>query len=365
VAVSARDPSAGPDQSGQDARLFQQHHLDGVSRTFAFTIPQLPAGLRETVTNAYLLCRIADTIEDDPGLDADAKDSFHVRFIEAASNGKAVESFSRDLDEALVPTTVQAERDLIRDCPRVLGVTRDMADRPRRAVLDCLSTMSRGMAKYARNQSPRGLTNIAECEDYCYYVAGVVGEMLTEIFCDHSPEIDARRADLEQRSVDFGLGLQMTNILKDIRDDHRHGVCWLPREVFARYGYDLDRLGQDLGDDGPAFSSGVRDLVAVAHAHLRRALEYTLAIDRSEVGVRRFLIWATLLATSTLRKISAQPLFQSGQEVKVSRRRVAAIVALSNTVIRSNFGLSALFNASAIGLPLGPQVSSGPHRKGS
>jgi NADP-dependent 3-hydroxy acid dehydrogenase YdfG len=57
-------------------------------------------------------------------------------------------------------------------------------------------------------------------------------------------------------------------------------------------------------------------------------------------------------ATSTLGKISANPLHRSGAEVKVSRRRVAAIVALSNTLVRSNFGLTTLFNATALGLPL-------------
>ena len=42
--------------------------LNKVSRSFALTIPQLPKKLRRTVTNAYLLCRIVDTIEDEPGL---------------------------------------------------------------------------------------------------------------------------------------------------------------------------------------------------------------------------------------------------------------------------------------------------------
>jgi len=85
--------------------------------------------------------------------------------------------------------------------------------------------------------------------------------------------------------------------------------------------------------------------------HAVVALDDTRLVDRNEVGIRLFLIWATLLATSTLRKISARPLYSTGSEVKVSRRRVAAIVALSNTMIRSIFGLTALFNADALWLP--------------
>ena len=91
--------------------------------------------------------------------------------------------------------------------------------------------------------------------------------------------------------------------------------------------------------------------LGIAHAHLREALDYTLVIPNHETGIRRFLIWAALLAVSTLRKIDANPLFASGAQVKVSRRRVAAIVATSNVVIRSNFGLGALFSAAARGLP--------------
>jgi farnesyl-diphosphate farnesyltransferase len=47
---------------------FQAVLLEGVSRTFALTIPQLPTDLYTAVANAYLLCRIVDTIEDEISL---------------------------------------------------------------------------------------------------------------------------------------------------------------------------------------------------------------------------------------------------------------------------------------------------------
>ncbi|HEY5567564.1 MAG TPA: squalene/phytoene synthase family protein, partial [Gammaproteobacteria bacterium] len=52
----------------RDDLEYQASILPGVSRTFALTIPVLPDRLAEVVTNAYLLCRLADTIEDDVGL---------------------------------------------------------------------------------------------------------------------------------------------------------------------------------------------------------------------------------------------------------------------------------------------------------
>ena len=341
----------GGETASDDARVHESM-LEGVSRTFAFTIPQLPEQLRETVTNAYLLCRIADTIEDDPILDSDAKDGFHGAFLEALESGRGTEVFARECSSRLGPDTLAAERELISECSRVIRVTHSLDPHQRHAIQTCVSTMSSGMADFERRRSLDGLDHVAELERYCYFVAGVVGEMLTEFFCHHSPEIDRQRDRLEARAVSFGLALQMTNILKDVWDDYENGVCWLPREVFGRHGYDLSELQPHHNGNGAAFAASMRHMVGIAHAHLREALEYTLVIPSHETGIRRFLIWAALLAASTLRKISNDPLFSAGTEVKVSRRTVAGIVGLSNAFIRSNTGLAGLFNVAARGLPL-------------
>src|SRR5690554_2836781 len=76
---------------------YQAQILPGVSRTFALTIPVLPERLAEVVTNAYLLCRIADTIEDDVGLDNVQKSLFHERFIAVVEGSESAESFAADL----------------------------------------------------------------------------------------------------------------------------------------------------------------------------------------------------------------------------------------------------------------------------
>jgi farnesyl-diphosphate farnesyltransferase len=349
---SADGGAAGPEFHLVNEPEFHDRLLAGVSRTFAFTIPQLPDGLREAVTNAYLLCRIADTIEDDPKLDAESKDRFLRLLLEALETGYGAEAFARALSPRLAPTTLAAEIELVRQSPRVLRVTRCLASRQRSAIHRCVATMSSGMSDFERGSNRTGLADMAALERYCYFVAGVVGEMLTELFCAHSKKIDARHDNLEARAVSFGIGLQLTNILKDVWEDYAHGVCWLPRDVFSDRGYDLDQLAPHHNGRGPAFAASMRHLVGVAHGYLREALAYTLVIPRSEPGIRRFLIWAALLAVSTLGKISANPLFESGARVKVSRRRVKAIVALSNATIRSDMGLGALFSAAARGLPL-------------
>ena len=62
----------------------------------------------------------------------------------------------------------------------------------------------------------------------------------------------------------------MTNILKDVWEDRSRGACWLPQEVFTRHGIDLAQLAPGRPD--ARFDAGMRELVGVAHAHLRNAL---------------------------------------------------------------------------------------------
>ena len=73
---------------------FQRDILPGVSRTFALTIPVLPPRLADVVANAYLLCRLADTIEDDVGLTDEQKSVFHERFVRIAEGSEAPEPFA-------------------------------------------------------------------------------------------------------------------------------------------------------------------------------------------------------------------------------------------------------------------------------
>jgi len=177
-----------------------------------------------------------------------------------------------------------------------------------------------------------------------------VGEMLTDLFCDYSTEIARRRASLSALAASFAQGLQMTNILKDVWEDRSRGVCWLPQDVFTRHGIDLGQVSAASVD--PRFSSGMTELVAVAHAHLRNALDYTLLIPGKEKGIRRFCLWAIGLAVLTLRKIAHNPGFTAGAQVKVKRSAVSMTMLLTNTFISNDWVLRRLFAAAAKGLPL-------------
>jgi farnesyl-diphosphate farnesyltransferase len=337
-------------RASADDLAYQRSILPGVSRTFALTIPVLPERLAIVMTNAYLLCRLADTIEDDPGLAQEQKSHFHARFVAVVEGNEAAAPFAADLAPLLSDRILPAEHDLVRHTPAVIRVTHAFSAEERAALTRCVAIMCRGMPEFQRNKSLRGLADLDELAEYCYYVAGVVGEMCTELFCLHCPELAPKREAMLELSVSFGQGLQMTNILKDVWDDRQSGACWLPRSVFDSERFDLERL-EDL-HEGPEFRAGLNTLLGVAHRHLRNALEYTCMIPKREVGIRRFCLWAIGLAVLTLRKIHRNPTFRSGSDVKVSRRTVKATVLTTNLTLMSNRALRMIFARAADGLPL-------------
>lgn len=338
-----RDISALADDALQ-ARL-----LDGVSRTFALTIPQLPEPLARPVSNAYLLCRIVDTIEDEVGLTSSQKRTFCQQFIHVVAGTENPQRLADELAPLLSEQTIPAEHELIRLIPRVIAITHSF-DAPQREALSlCVEVMGRGMAEYQDRDLRYGLANMAEMSDYCYYVAGVVGEMLTRLFCHYSPEIAAHRDRMMSLAVSFGQGLQMTNILKDLWDDHARGVCWLPRDIFQAAGFELATLRP--GHNDPRFCHGFQTLIGIAHGHLRNALEYTMLIPRHETGLREFCLWALGMAILTLRKINANLHFTDSTQVKISRRSVKATIITGRLTLRSNALLRAAFYLAGLGLP--------------
>jgi farnesyl-diphosphate farnesyltransferase len=330
--------------------VYQDHILPYVSRTFALTIPQLPLGLRIAVTCAYLLCRIADTIEDEPALSPPETLAFLQRFSAVLAGRGEAGPLAREIEQRLTDRTLATERDLVSNMERVIEVMRRLNEPQRAAIQRCVELMCYGMPRFQFSASLKGLAQSSDLDDYCYYVAGVVGEMLTELFCDYSAEIARHRVALSAIAASFAQGLQMTNILKDVWEDRSRGACWLPQDVFTRYGVDLANVSSDPFN--PRFGEGYRELLGVAHAHLRNALEYTLLIPSKEAGIRRFCLWAIGLAVLTLRKIEQNPRFTAGAQVKVPRSAVAMTRILTQVAGRSDWMLRRLFAQAARGLPL-------------
>jgi len=332
------------------AEAYQNQILPEVSRTFALTIPQLDVRLRTVIANAYLLCRIADTIEDEQALPGDVKQQFHDRFTRVVASTEDPHSFARDLAPLLNGNTLAAERDLVAHTASILAVTDGFNPVQRESLARCIRTMCTGMPDFERRASTAGLADMREMDRYCYYVAGIVGQTLTDLFCDFSPRIAERHEAMSKLDVSFGQGLQMTNILKDFWEDRERGVCWLPHDLFARAGVELGEVRRN--DVPAAFGKAYAQLIGIAHSHLRNALDYTLLIPEKEVGIRRFCLIALGLAMRTLSSILARPDFTAAAQVKVPRKVVKKIVIVSRLFAGYSRVLQRWFARLAEDLPL-------------
>ncbi len=347
----------------QADEALQSRLLDGVSRTFALTIPQLPNDLYPVVANAYLLCRIVDTIEDETSLSPEQKRQFCSAFVEVVKYGADATQFSQNLTPLLSTQTIPAEHELVKQIPPIIKITRSFSDIQISALSGCVETMANGMPQFQAQGLDKGLPTMDEMDRYCYYVAGCVGEMLAKLFCEYSSEIAPNEAVLMNLSVSFGQGLQMTNILKDIWDDLDRGVCWLPQDIFDEYGYDLAKLSPD--QDSEAFKAGLEHLIEIAHFHLANALSFTLLIPKHETGIRNFCLWALGMAVLTLKKIKENLNFNNSNQVKISRYSVKATVLCSRLCGSHDGLLKLLFNWCGRGLSISQfhKISKIQHNK--
>lgn len=308
-------------ENSQTDLAYQKAILSSVSRTFALTIPLLPPIIEKVVGNTYLLCRIVDTIEDAAELTPEAKKNLSALFLDVVLERAPVESFVELCLDALKNYSNHDELDLIAHTPTVLRILHTCSSHDQEAVSRCVSIMSEGMSRFHGRQTEAGLKDLSEFEDYCYVVAGVVGELLTSIFRHYSPQFSKNIQGHENLAIAFGQALQMTNILKDSPEDRARGVSWKPAN--------LSQL----------------DLLQIAYQKLSDSLTYILLIPKEEVGMRRFCLLAFGLAVLTLDKLAAGDHFERQEDIKLSRNTVwlfygfTKIAAGSNGLIKSFFYL--------------------------
>ena len=337
---------------------FCRRALPEVSRTFALNIPVLPPPLDLVVTVAYLLCRIADTLEDEArGRVSERAELFHslgrlVR-LEPGWEERSAEFAQRSV-EALRPSAPSAEVQLVQGTPIVLEAMRELPEWTHRHIAACVHEMTDGMARMMialEGGAPQGLPDLRDTLQYCYYVAGTVGVMLTGLFVDGYDSVRPRKTDLAPRAPAFGRALQLTNILKDVREDLDRGFCWLPRTSMERHGIAPGTLL--LPENRGAAVAMLDDLVAVARHECDVAFEYSLLLPATEPGLRLFCLWPLLFALRTLALLAHNPAVFETAPVKIDRGTVMRIMVLTRESITDDHALESLYAECARGLPEG------------
>ncbi len=309
-----------------------------VSRTFAPTIRRLPSGLRLHVTVAYLLCRIADTVEDSEDLSLDKKKSMLETYanIFSAGDKNSLPEFNNYLPA--LPRK-SADDELVYNLEKVLHVYHSFSPMMQSHIAKWVVEMSHGMHKYAQAIHKRRfsfLKSMRELDEYTYYVAGTVGYLLTELFSYSSNKITPPiRQKMELLAGSFGKGLQLVNIIRDMTVDLRRGQSYIPNELLKKYR--LTRVTIYQHENAKKAEQLFNELIRNAVEHLDRALDYILLIPKEETRIRLFCMLPLFWAMRTLQKIQENTLALLGSDkIKVTRGIIRKEYFLALVNMRSN-----------------------------
>jgi len=306
--------------------------LPQVSRTFALNIAQLEGDVYRAILLGYLFFRIADTFEDNNFQnEAEKIESLH-HFAEIFRGNKNLDE-RLELYESLKFRWEEEspDKNMLENGDKVLRCYFDLPDIYREIIDQHIARTSEGMAKFQKRKMESDsnlfqLRDIKDLEDYCYYVAGIVGEMLTQIFCQRE-NISALKPELEKHQARFGLALQVTNIVKDYQKDIAMGWCYIPTSVTEEYGIKLDKVTELSIPDRNRILNKVTPLIL---GYFDSTLKYIKAIPESEKSIRMFCIIPFVLAYNTMLYIT-----QAGSD-KLSRDQVAELLMKCDSYARSN-----------------------------
>ncbi|KAL5788707.1 hypothetical protein ACOSP7_005656 [Xanthoceras sorbifolium] len=230
--------------------------LHKVSRSFGLVIQQLGTELRNAVCIFYLVLRALDTVEDDTSIPTDVKvpilKAFHRHVYDRDWH------FSCGTKEYKV---------LMDQFHHVSTAFLELGKGYQEAIDDITQRMGAGMAKFICKE----VETIDDYDEYCHYVAGLVGLGLSKLFHASGKE------DLASDSLSnaMGLFLQKTNIIRDYLEDineiPKSRMFW-PREIWSKYVDKLEDLKYE--ENSVKAVQCLNDMVTNALIHAEDCLTY-------------------------------------------------------------------------------------------
>ncbi len=273
--------------------------LGMTSHTFSLAIRLLPDPLRREITIAYLLFRVADTLEDSemwtPELRVLALTDFGRVVRAAASPWRSPQPVRWQHGS---PTAHMGCKKLLEELPQLLTALRETSPDARSAIIDRVGATVDGMIWYQLRSGVPGpirIQNLNDLRGYSYVVAGLVGELLTDLFTLHCRVPPEAIPELRLRGLALGEGFQIVNILKDVPDDAESGRSFLPEDV------------------------DTAEVVTVAREGLASSEPYARILKRAQApkGILAFLWFTVKLARRSLDRVEESGLGQKMTPVEV------------------------------------------------
>ncbi len=328
--------------AAEEAYLGRQ--LGNVSRSFALVLPFVEPPARHYLATAYLLCRVVDNIED-CGRPAEWKDERFAEFLRLLSDpdcaGEVLSGWGREH----WPGLNEREARLMGsdDGLMLWQIYAQLPEAPRQIVLHWTSAMAQGMSQlgnpdhcpcFVRRQGVDILREQSDYDGYCYYVAGTVGNMASELIVLQYGLSGEVAGVLNSHAEACGRSLQKTNIVKDFAEDLARGICYLPDTWLNEAEY----RPLSLQGATPAWKSMV---LADVMTELRGATDYLLALPYEATGYRRASLMCLLPAYQTVLLAAQrhQTLFTSQHKVKISKPAMLQCLVDSQRLLFDNDGI--------------------------
>ncbi len=193
---------------------------------FYYAFSSLPRGKRNAIYAAYAFAGTVDDAVDEAG-------SRELR-LQRLAEARGI--LARAYGDAAAAAPAEAREDWL---AVALGDAAARFDIPREYFDDLIAGMEQDLDQ-------RRYETYAELLDYCYKAASVIGLICVEIF-----GYDRSRAGLaREAAIDMGRALQLTNILRDVREDAARDRIYLAQEDLRRHGYgDADVLANRYNDE--------------------------------------------------------------------------------------------------------------------
>lgn len=210
------------------------------AKTFYFASHVLPAEQRNAAYALYAICRYADNLIDAGPQGAEVTRTMK-RLRGLADQIRYMYAFSPLMDSKLLA---------LRETVMKFRI-------PAEYFLDLLRGVEMDLTR-------KRYETFEELLDYCYCVASVVGLMMAKVF--GVTDEGALRA-----AADMGTAMQLTNILRDVREDHLMGRVYLPAEDLERFGVTESMLESGIVND--EFRALMRFEIARARGYFKRGEE--------------------------------------------------------------------------------------------
>jgi farnesyl-diphosphate farnesyltransferase len=341
------DVVAGVDDAGHRTQRLQTVILRSVSRSFYLSIRFLTVQLRRPIALAYLLARTTDTVADTTEIPATVRMET-LKMLSDGIQGKASRETVVNQLSSFVPLQKNApERallDSLNDCLVWLEQTSGADRDDIRAVLEkIMQGQLLDLYRFDDSAQVRALQTAADLDGYTYLVAGCVGEFWTRLCFRHLRDFAGLNPDdMLSLGRRYGMGLQLTNVLRDAGADLRAGRCYFPEDELRT----VELTPAQILSNPDRFQPIYLQWMEKAQDGLDCGMRYSRAIQNRRVRVATVL--PALIGARTLALLRQAGSGALNSTIKVPRDEVRAIIVSLAITLASRAKIDAIFERAKL-----------------